>query len=210
MTVQRRSRSSSSNERELLGTELAYRASMALTLSIEADAPASADAVDLAGPPQRFHAVVDRHFDAVVGFLARRVGPDIAQDLAQETFVTAFRRRERFDSKYGGSARPWLLGIATKAVSGHRREERRQLELCRRAAAYTAAADVTAPNELDPDLFAGLTALARRDRDALLLHVWGELSYEETAAALNVPVGTVRSRINRARRKLTDHLGGTR
>jgi RNA polymerase sigma-70 factor (ECF subfamily) len=183
---------------------------MALTFSIEADAPASPDAVDLAGPPQRFHAVVDRHFDAVVGFLARRVGPDIAQDLAQETFVTAFRRRERFDARFGGSARPWLLGIASRAVAGHRREERRQLELFRRAAAQTAPAHATTPSELDPELFAGLTSLARRDRDALLLHVWGELSYDETAAALGVPVGTVRSRINRARRKLTDHLGAPR
>ncbi len=68
----------------------------------------------------------------------------------------------------------------------------------------------TTPNELDPDLFAGLTSLARRDRDALLLHVWGELSYEEIAAALSIPVGTVRSRIHRARRKLTAHLGGAR
>ena len=179
---------------------------MALTLSIDA-APPSADAVDLAGPAHRFHAVVDRHFDAVAAFLTRRVGPDVAQDLAQETFVTAFKRRDRFDDRYD-SARPWLLGIATKAVAGHRREERRQLELYRRAAAQPAPAGKTTPEPLDPLLFDGLQALARRDRDALLLHVWGELSYEETGAALGVPAGTVRSRINRARRKLSEHLNG--
>jgi RNA polymerase sigma factor (sigma-70 family) len=178
---------------------------MALTLSIGA-AP-SADAADLAGPAHRFHAVVDRHFDAVAAFLARRVGPDVAQDLAQETFVTAFKRRERFDARYD-SARPWLLGIATKAVANHRREERRQLELYRRAAAQPPVAQADAASGMDPRLFDGLTALARRDRDALLLHVWGELSYDEVAGALNVPVGTVRSRINRARRKLSDHLNG--
>ena len=76
--------------------------------------------------------MVDRHFDAVAAFLARRVGPDVAQDLAQETFVTAFSERATFDARYD-TARPWLLGIASKAVAGHRREERRQLELYRRA-----------------------------------------------------------------------------
>jgi RNA polymerase sigma-70 factor (ECF subfamily) len=175
---------------------------MALTLPID-----TADAADLAGPAHRFHAVVDRHFDAVAAFLTRRVGPDIAQDLAQETFVTAFKRRDRFDRRYD-SARPWLLGIATKAVASHRREERRQLELYRRAAAQPTAPHADVPPQLDPRLFDGLTALARRDRDALLLHVWGELTYDEVAAALNVPVGTVRSRISRARRNLSAHLNG--
>jgi len=69
---------------------------------------------------------------------------------------------------------------------------------------------VTPTEGLDPDLYAGLTDLARRDRDALLLHAWGELSYDEIAQALDVPVGTVRSRIHRARRQLTAHLGGDR
>ena len=95
-------------------------------------------------------------------------------------------------------------------MASHRREERRQLELYRRAAAAGPRDATAPPAPLDPDLFEGLTALARRDRDALLLHVWGELSYDETAAALGVPVGTVRSRINRARRKLTAHLSGGR
>ena len=120
---------------------------MALTLSTDA-AP---DAADLAGPADRFHAVVDRHFDAVAAFLARRVGPDVAQDLAQETFVTAFRKRHRFDPRFG-SARPWLLGIATRAVAGHRREERRQLELYRRAAAASPRDGTAPPAALDPDL----------------------------------------------------------
>ena len=154
---------------------------MALTLSLDA----VSDAADL---PDRFHAVVDRHFDAVAAFIARRVGPDIAEDLAQETFVTAFRKRHRFDPAFD-SARPWLLGIATRTIAGHRRAERRQLELYRRAA-VAPEPHAAPPAPLDPDLFDGLKALARRDRDALLLHVWGELSYEETAAALSVPTGT--------------------
>jgi len=177
---------------------------MALTFHTDA----AVDAADLAGPPQRFHAVVDRHFDAIAGFLARRVGPDAAQDLAQEVFVTAFRKRRKFDASYG-SARPWLFGIASKAVASHRRDERRQLELLQRALALPEPT-VTPTEGLDPDLYAGLTDLARRDRDALLLHAWGELSYDEIAQALDVPVGTVRSRIHRARRQLTAHLGGDR
>ena len=178
---------------------------MALTFHTAA---AVNDAADLAGPPQRFHAVVDRHFDAVAAFLARRVGPDTAQDLSQEVFVTAFRKRAKFDPAYG-SARPWLLGIANNAVASHRREERRQLELLQRAIALPEPV-ITPVDGLDPHLYVGLTALNRRDRDALLLHAWGELSYDEIAVALGVPVGTVRSRIHRARRQLTAHLGGDR
>lgn len=169
---------------------------------------APSDAADLAGPPPRFHAVVDRHFAAVAAFLARRVGPDAAEDLAQEVFVTAFRKRARFDARYD-SARPWLLGIATRAVAGHRRAERRQLQLYQRVAAAPVPT-ATVREDFDPHLLAGLTGLARRDRDALLLHVWGDLAYEEVAHALGVPVGTVRSRIHRARRQLTAHLGGPR
>jgi RNA polymerase sigma factor (sigma-70 family) len=199
--------------REPPRAELPYRRVMALTVPLAPAAPPrSSDVADIAaslGAPQRFHAVVDRHFDAIAAFLSRRVGPDVAQDLAQETFIAAFRARARFDARFG-SARPWLLGIATRALASHRRDERRQLELYRRAAAATPPVRPADPAgaPLDPALFAGLRALPRRDRDALLLHVWGELSYEETAAALGVPVGTVRSRINRARRKLTDHLTG--
>jgi RNA polymerase sigma factor (sigma-70 family) len=202
--------------REPRRAQLPYGDVMALTIPLAASppttSPLASDVADIAASlaqPQRFHAVVDRHFDAIAGFLSRRVGPDVAQDLAQETFLAAFRARARFDARFA-SARPWLLGIATRAIASHRREERRQLELYRRAAGATPPLGPADPHgaPLDPALFAGLRALPRRDRDALLLHVWGELSYEETAAALGVPVGTVRSRLNRARRKLTDHLTG--
>src|SRR3954469_25526812 len=128
---------------------------MALTLSIDDAVRLSADAADLAGSPQRFHAVVDRHFDAVAAFLARRVGPDTAEDLAQEVFVTAFRKRHRFDPAFE-SARPWLLGIANRAVAGHRRAERRQLELYRRVATEPRP-ETSVRADFDPDLFAGLT-----------------------------------------------------
>src|SRR3712207_2789002 len=121
---------------------------MALTLSIDAAPVSSPDAADLAGSPQRFHAVVDRHFDAVAAFLARRVGPETAQDLAQEVFVTAFRKRAKFDSRYG-SALPWLLGIANRAVARHRRDERRQLELYRRVAASPEPRE-SVPADFDP------------------------------------------------------------
>jgi RNA polymerase sigma factor (sigma-70 family) len=122
--------------------------------------------------------------------------------------VTAFRKRAKFDARYE-SARPWLLGIATKAIAGHRRAERHQLALYQRVVAEGAPTQ-SVRSDFDPDLFAGLTALARRDRDAFLLHVWGDLAYEDVAHALGIPVGTVRSRIHRARRQLTAHLGGAR
>lgn len=76
--------------------------------------------------PVAFAAVFDRHFDFVHRYLGRRVGPDIADDLASETFTTAFRVRARFDLVHI-DARPWLLGIATNIVRHHRRAEVRRL-----------------------------------------------------------------------------------
>ena len=116
--------------------------------------------------------------------------------------------RDRFDPRYG-SARPWLLGIATQ---GGRQSPARGAPPARalppRAAAQPDAPHAAPPAALDPDLFDGLTALARRDRDALLLHVWGELSYEETAAALTSPSAPCARASTAPAASSSDHLNG--
>ncbi|MGW5473333.1 RNA polymerase sigma factor, partial [Streptomyces chartreusis] len=71
------------------------------------------------------------------------------------------------------------------------------------------AADRVVARAVRRELSAALAALPARHRDVLLLVAWGDLSYEEAAQALGVPVGTVRSRLNRARSKLREALGGS-
>lgn len=151
--------------------------------------------------PEAFEALFDRHFDAVHRYLARRAGPGRADDLASATFVVAFERRETFHGPTG-VARPWLFGIATNVLRNELRTEQRALgALTRLAADETRAADAATPPE-EGVVLELLAALDRDQRDALLLFAWEELSYEEIAAALGAPVGTIRSRLARARARL--------
>jgi RNA polymerase sigma-70 factor (ECF subfamily) len=156
--------------------------------------------------PELFAALFDRHASAVHRYLGRRVG-DLADDLLSETFLVAFRRRAAYRADHV-DVRPWLFGIATNLVHGHARTERRRYRALARTGVDPATAagseDVHARVDaaaLRGPLAAALAGLKERDRDVLLLFAWGQLGYEEIAAVLEVPVGTVRSRLNRARRQ---------
>lgn len=166
--------------------------------------------------PRAFMPLVDRHRRILFGYLARRVGHDTAEDLTSETFTRAFAQRARFD-RTRDDARPWLFGIATNLVRNQARSEMRQLRAYSRhgvddridpdAAATHARLDAAAQT---PALAAALAALKPDDRDTLALFAFNDLSYEEIAEALDVPVGTVRSRLNRARRVVREHLDDRR
>ena len=146
-----------------------------------------------------FHELFDRHFKAVHRYLARRVGRDRADDLASQTFTVAFARRTTFRTD-ATDARPWLLGIATNLLMNERRAEQRSLEAVDRLQAQPARPGAgLADDGLDHEVAAALAELDPDQRDVLLLFAWGELSYEEIAAALGIPLGTVRSRMSRAR-----------
>ena len=156
--------------------------------------------------PEVFTIIFDRHYRAVYGYLARRVGRAIADDLAAETFIVAFERRSTYrpDSV---RALPWLLGIAVNVLAHQRRSEARQLRALAAAGSREATSEVEAsPGSMPDRLVAGLEQLDDRDREALLLYAWAELTYAEIADALEIPVGTVRSRLSRARRKLREAL----
>ena len=154
--------------------------------------------------PTGFAVIFDRHFDAVHGYLSRRVGRSAADDLAASTFTLAFEHRRRFRSE-ATSARPWLLGIATNLLRNQRRAENRALQALRRLAPddVTPASSGTEETTELGELLAGLD---RDQRNVLLLYAWEELSYEEIANALGIPVGTVRSRLARARARLRARL----
>lgn len=149
--------------------------------------------------PDRFATVVERHLDEIFRYVARRIGPSAAEDVVADTFATAFARRKRYDTSYS-SALPWLYGIASNLLRRRRRQEERQL----RAYARTGVDPVlSAEPELSARELAGVLAgLSLEEREPLLLLAWADLSYEEIAQALDIPVGTVRSRLNRARKKL--------
>ena len=177
---------------------------------MEADVDAAVIAASLA-QPARFGAIFDRHASVLHRYLVRRIGPDDADTLVGEVFLIAFEKRARYDFDRP-TARPWLYGIATNLVAKHHRREARRLRATARLAAQQAppadladgvAAIVDAADQW-PRVADAVAGLAAGERDALLLHVWEGLSYDDVAAALDVPVGTVRSRINRARRRLRE------
>ncbi|WP_188196219.1 RNA polymerase sigma factor [Nonomuraea sp. SYSU D8015] len=178
--------------------------------------PSSAEASDAAiiersrGRPEAFAQIFDRHADRVHRYLARRIGVTDADDLLSATFLTAFEERHRFDpGKSTAGAAPWLLGIATNLLHNHRRAEVRRLEVLAQAATVPhesssadrvdARVDASAAAKLVMDI---LVKQPVGDRDALLLFAWADLSYEQIADALDIPVGTVRSRIHRVRTRM--------
>jgi RNA polymerase sigma-70 factor (ECF subfamily) len=126
-------------------------------------------------------------------------------------FVEAFSTRSRFDLDRA-DARPWLYGIATNLIHRHRRTEARRLRAYSRSDPVGPDAPPDIDQRLDaaamgPRLASALSELAAGDRDALLLFAWADLSYDDIALATHVPVGTVRSRIHRARHRLRAELG---
>ncbi|MGX1884436.1 RNA polymerase sigma factor [Streptomyces sp. NPDC055287] len=165
------------------------------------------------GEPECFAALFDRHAPTIHQYVARRLGRDAADDITAETFLTAFRIRARYDSTRAG-VRPWLHGIAAKLISRHRREEIKALKILARtghdpvAATWSDSADDRiAAQAASRPLARALAKLSEGDRNALLLFAWADFTYQEIAEALDIPVGTVRSRLNRARRKLRAATG---
>ncbi|MFJ8112628.1 RNA polymerase sigma factor [Streptomyces sp. NPDC096132] len=163
--------------------------------------------------PERFAVLFDRHAPTIHQYVARRLGRDAADDVTAETFLTAFRIRARYDSERAG-VRPWLYGIAAKLISRHRREEVKALRLLARtghdpvAESWADSADDrVAAQAVSRPLAKALARLSEGDRHALLLFAWADFTYLEIAEALDIPVGTVRSRLNRARRKLRAATG---
>jgi RNA polymerase sigma factor (sigma-70 family) len=163
--------------------------------------------------PAVFAVLFDRHYERIWRYACRRAGPAIADELASETFLRAFAARARYDRRQL-DASPWLYGIATNLLRGHRRAEARRMRAYARA-----AGPVETHGGLDgveqrvdaaawaPRVVAALASLKGADRDAVLLLALADLDYEAIAIATGVPVGTVRSRLNRARRQLQQKLG---
>ncbi|MGW0825931.1 RNA polymerase sigma factor [Streptomyces sp. NPDC002845] len=163
-----------------------------------------------AGDSSAFAELYDMYARAVYNH-AFRLAADwsTAEDVMATTFMEAWRLRDRVDPE-GGSLRPWLLGIATNTARNQFRSNRRY----RAAAEAAAAAELSVPDHAEEvadrldgrqRLATALTALAalrRPEREVIALCLGEGLDYEAAAEALGIPVGTVASRLSRARKKL--------
>jgi RNA polymerase sigma-70 factor (ECF subfamily) len=158
---------------------------------------------------EAFARVYDRHAARLYRYAVRRVGPDMAADVVSDAMLTALRKRDRYDATRP-NARPWLFGILTREIARRRRVERNHYRALARVGtgdplqdchADRVATALTAQSIRAP-LAKAIAGITHRERDVLLLIAWEGLSYEEVADALHVPIGTVRSRLHRARRKI--------
>lgn len=161
--------------------------------------------------PEAFGEIVTRHQTAIFRFAARRAGRRDAADLTAEIFARAFASRRKFDHRRT-SALPWLYGIASHVVVDHLRR-----------ADVRSRINVSAwPDDLDPfdrvldavaaeaarsRIVEALSQLTPQDRETLLIVVLGDLTGSEAAEALGVPVGTIKSRIARAKSQMRSLLG---
>lgn len=168
------------------------------------------------GGPEAFGGLFDRHARAVFGFCARRTGDlGLAEDLTSVVFLEAWRNRDRLEILTAPDPLPLLLGIANNVTRNARRSVLRYGAAVRRLAPVGDApgADEHAIHRVDTeralrDALDRLRALTPREREVVALVYWAGLTYEEAAVALRVPVGTVRSRLSRARAKVqsSSHL----
>jgi RNA polymerase sigma-70 factor (ECF subfamily) len=173
-----------------------------------------------AGDEGAFVTLFRAHARAVYNHCFRLIGDwSVAEDCTSLVFLEAWRLRGKVEPE-GASLLPWLLGIATYVMHRRHRVARRHQRLLEHLPPPDALPDFA--DELvdrleDAQRIAAvrdaLQRLPRADRDVLALCVWAQLDYASAAEALNVPVGTVRSRLSRARRrldKLTKELGHDR
>jgi RNA polymerase sigma factor (sigma-70 family) len=163
-----------------------------------------------AGDRDAFAMLFERHATAIYNYCFRRIGDwSAAEDLLSIVFLEAWRRRHK--QLPPGKVLPWLYGIATNVVRNRRRSERRYRAALARVPAPRSEPDpgdeiverVADERRIRPALEL-LATLPHRQQDAFVLCAWSGLSYEDAAFALAVPVGTVRSRLARARQTLLE------
>ena len=202
-------------DRELLGRFGQYR----LVSGTGASERSATDAALISGSlvdPECFSLIVERHHTPVFRYLTSRVGRASSEDLLADVFETAFRARQRYDTRYH-DALPWLLGIATNVIHRHLRSETRRSSMVRRVTQLhgrnqepsESVDSVVTSAERNDELHQVRNALETLDdkhREVLVLFAGLGFSYEDIARALGIRVGTVRSRLSRARRNLRELL----
>ena len=165
--------------------------------------------IEAAVSPAAFGLLYERHADSVYNHCFRRTGSwGAAEDLTSTVFLEAWRRRREV-RLVGESILPWLLAVANNAVRNHNRSVRRQGRLLLRIPGSVEDGDHSGrvDDRIDSerrmhDVLRAFNRLSNTDQDILSLCGWAELDYASVAAVLGIPVGTVRSRLSRARERL--------
>jgi RNA polymerase sigma factor (sigma-70 family) len=162
-----------------------------------------ADAVDREA---RFRGLCEAHTAAVLAYALRRVPREDAADVVAETFLVAWRRLDELDHRR--SALPWLYAVARRVLSTQQRTTRRQRAIAERVAAVERAAERESPGGLRGShrLLEALAGLPEKEREALMLAAWEELSGSEAAQVLGCSATAYRIRLHRARRRLRERL----
>ena len=165
--------------------------------------------------PSAFSQLFERYVRDISRYITRRSNLDIAEDLVADTFVAAFQSRGSFNGAVS-NARPWLYGIAVNVLRHYNRDEGRRARFLRerrhRLAFDRGGSDWDSPSDnpndcvdlyrFRPNIEAALLQIDADALEPLLLLAYAELTYEEIAYTLGIPLGTVRSRISRSRKKL--------
>ena len=166
-----------------------------------------------ASDPEAFGEIFRRHARSVFALCFWRTGDAaVAEDVTSVVFLEAWRRRDHVVLEQR-SALPWLLGVANHTSRNATRSIRRHSQALRRLdGRHSSPNDDAVIDRLDAEISLGVVNeavrdLTEQDREIVLLVFWSGLSYEATAVALGIPVGTVRSRVSRTRRKLQLRLG---
>jgi RNA polymerase sigma factor (sigma-70 family) len=171
-----------------------------------------------AGDAEAFAELYERHARPVYNFCFRQTASwALAEDLVSEVFLVAWRRRGEVKLvTQSGESLPWLLGVAVNICRNSARSTRRALAAIDRLDETAAEADFAddllgrlADEERMRGILAVVEGLRPQEQEVLALCAWAGLSYEEGAVALDVPVGTVRSRLSRAREHMRELLAAS-
>ncbi len=159
------------------------------------------------GSAHAFGVLFDRHAKAVYNHCFRLCASwAAAEDHLQATFLTAWRKRDRFPALERESALPWLLTVATNVVRNDQRSLKRHLRRLGTVEDVPDHADQVAARVDDQrrmkELLEAVAKLPRNEREALALCVWSNVSYADAAAALGISEGSVRARVSKARSRL--------
>ncbi len=154
----------------------------------------------------------EQYADRLYHHCFRRLGSySDAEDAVSTVFLTVWRKRERVEL-HEGSAAPWLYGMATNVCRNVDRGRRRHLRVVGRVGSLETGTepdpadrvtDAVADEQRMQELLDQIRTLSKGEQDVLALVVWSGLSYADAAAALDIPIGTVRSRLARARARLS-------
>jgi RNA polymerase sigma-70 factor (ECF subfamily) len=159
-----------------------------------------------AGEGEAFGELYDRHANAIYNYCFRRCADwALAEDLTATVFLEAWRKRRRVAFDREDAVLPWLYAVAGNVVRNETRRHRRLTRFLGSLAAQRTARDASEQLAEEDEMRRILRAvgrLPRREQEVLSLCVFADLSYEQAALALGIPIGTVRSRLARARNRL--------